>query len=318
MATYSHRLFDRKDLDIFLSIYWDKKQCDHQFWIKVHGEFSLLFSRPGCTNLTLLNEAGEAIAFLSTALLKPSFVEILKSASEPDIVTKLVADDSVLFVERDIADGNAREELCGCVIAFSIVNSIHEAEIPIIKSHLMDLVVEAFSGYLLQEIYIEVHTEELIDNLFRAGFCVANDYSSWWEEHLNEREVCPKLMSVDKHTARLAKDFHVLRMFVADPPKLALTDVHRETLYWALQDRTNEEICEELDLNNDALVARWRSIYLKCSRILPGDPVQSFRKRGDEKRRKVIRYVREHPEELRPYNYKLILPANGRTPGKRS
>jgi hypothetical protein len=60
----------------------------------------------------------------------------------------------------------------------------------------------------------------------------------------------------------------------------------------------------------------WVSIYQRVEDCLPeliGDPLRSdlpASGRGREKRRRLLAYLREHPEELRPVSRKLL--ANAR------
>jgi hypothetical protein len=57
----------------------------------------------------------------------------------------------------------------------------------------------------------------------------------------------------------------------------------------------------------------WRSIYNRAISSLPEiflDNAQA--KRGKEKKRRLLAYLRDHPEELRPVSRKLLLQASTR------
>jgi hypothetical protein len=67
-----------------------------------------------------------------------------------------------------------------------------------------------------------------------------------------------------------------------------------------------------------AVKKMWVSIYCRVEDCLPeliGDPLQADvppSGRGREKRRRVMAYLREHPEELRPVSRKLLAEAGMR------
>lgn len=75
------------------------------------------------------------------------------------------------------------------------------------------------------------------------------------------------------------------------PPAYALTGSQGEPA---------EDRCE-----SGALKKLWRGIYERIEDVAPGffgDEVDEDGKRGPEKRRQVLAYVRQRPEELRPWS----------------
>lgn len=94
-------------------------------------------------------------------------------------------------------------------------------------------------------------------------------------------------------------------LFIYNPPHCAFSAAEREVLVRAEWDMTDAEIAAALAITPDAVAKRWRSIYARVARhapfVLRSD--QSAQTRGAEKRRHVVAFVRQHPEELRPYHW---------------
>ena len=101
----------------------------------------------------------------------------------------------------------------------------------------------------------------------------------------------------------------VARLFAFREPFLDLTINQKRVLDLALEGYRDSEIARFLGLAPNAVRMRWRGIYEKMQAALPGifDDCRDGGKgrRGREKRRIAIHYIREHPEEIRPI---LVLP----------
>lgn len=95
-------------------------------------------------------------------------------------------------------------------------------------------------------------------------------------------------------------------LFMYRQPKCAFTRAEQRVLQRAEQDLTDAEIAQDLGIAVTAVSMRWRSIYARVAARVPGvlgadGPSGAEAARGAEKRRRVVAYVRQHPEELRPF-----------------
>ena len=94
------------------------------------------------------------------------------------------------------------------------------------------------------------------------------------------------------------------RIFAYEPPRCAFTRSEQQVLMSAADGLTDARIAEELNITLTAVTLRWRSIYNRVAQHAPAlldSEEVSNGTRGHEKRRLVIAFVDEHPEELRPY-----------------
>jgi len=93
-------------------------------------------------------------------------------------------------------------------------------------------------------------------------------------------------------------------LYATAPPRCAFSRKQQRVLEAAVNNMTDREIAASLGTNANAVVQHWRKIYLRVEQEIPfllHDLSAGEGTRGHEKRRRVVAYVAEHPEELRPY-----------------
>ena len=88
-------------------------------------------------------------------------------------------------------------------------------------------------------------------------------------------------------------------------PVLGLRETDQELLLAALDGATDEELGPTLGLSLSTVKARWRSLLARIEDAKPGwsSPDSGGPARGPQRRHRVLAYCREHPEELRPYDW---------------
>jgi hypothetical protein len=96
-------------------------------------------------------------------------------------------------------------------------------------------------------------------------------------------------------------------------PVLRLRDSDQELLAAALKGSTDMELSQELRLKLPTVKKRWASVFDRVAAakpdLLPGlDDNLDRQARGRQKRHRLLAYVREHPEELRPFLYSTMSP----------
>ena len=94
-------------------------------------------------------------------------------------------------------------------------------------------------------------------------------------------------------------------LFESHPPRFRLSLNQRRLLWHALFDEDDDRLAAALDVSAHGLKKLWRGIYERIVESVPdffGDAtLADDGKRGPEKRRQVLAYVRQRPEELRPW-----------------
>ncbi|MGE0239367.1 MAG: helix-turn-helix transcriptional regulator [Parvibaculaceae bacterium] len=98
----------------------------------------------------------------------------------------------------------------------------------------------------------------------------------------------------------------VSAVFTYLPPRFRFTAGEQRMLLRAIDGLTDEEIAGTLDVSRDAVKQTWRSIYDHVIQVMPdlvdrGQMVAGEGARGQEKRRRIVAYVRDNAQELRPH-----------------
>ena len=116
----------------------------------------------------------------------------------------------------------------------------------------------------------------------------------------------PELYGMSRAEAsRLLPGSPVRDAFQFTPPRIGFSPSERRMLRLAVTHLTDEQISDELGVSLHGLKKLWRSAN---QRALDATPYlfddahdNSAGTRGPEKRRTLLQYLRQHPEELRPY-----------------
>lgn len=89
-------------------------------------------------------------------------------------------------------------------------------------------------------------------------------------------------------------------------PVLRLRPAEQKLLSAALTGKTDAELSAKLGLSLEAVKKRWMSIFDRVDEFKPeilNNPLTESEGRGPQKRHRVVAYIRNHPEELRPYSW---------------
>jgi DNA-binding CsgD family transcriptional regulator len=106
-------------------------------------------------------------------------------------------------------------------------------------------------------------------------------------------------------TESLARGFSpaTASLFNAPAPRFGFAPAEQRVLLRALLGETNREVASELGLSVQTVNKTWESAIRRIEMIAPCllAAQEPDGKRGGEKRRHVLDYLRYHMEELRPY-----------------
>ena len=158
-------------------------------------------------------------------------------------------------------------------------------------------------GYGLKSISLELYGEFEWAWAEGFGLRVQNRYTAQ-EMPFPDR---PRLYGIDREEGRACGGTQTAGtqtsvLFRSQRPCFGFKPLEQELLLWAMMDLTDEELAERLTLATVTIKKRWQSIYERVALMEPallGDISEA--KRGAEKKRRLLGYLRHHMEELRPY-----------------
>ena len=240
----------------------------------------------------------------ASVLVSRAFADAEIANPRPDINSRIIASihsgRSVLATRNEVARANA----CGGVDVVVLGGIWHDqilsaAERQEVQTILATSFTEALSGYRVRDILHETANEPAREFVQRSiVFSTIAQFSELGRFiHLMTSE------SVKAVPASLGNVIFRYR-----EPLLRLRDSDQQLLLSALRGATDQELSTLLGLKVSAVKARWRSAFARIEQTLPGlvADVGDRGGRGLQKRHRVLAYVRNHLEELRPYDWNMI------------
>ena len=130
----------------------------------------------------------------------------------------------------------------------------------------------------------------------------------------------PHIVGITRELALQQFGSWISSLFRYQPPRFGFTRGEQRLLLSALLGGTDEELSSLLNTSLSTVKKTWRSVYDRVAARLPelipsnSQPDGDVSKRGRDKKQRLIAYLREHPEELRPVSRSLLRP--GGAPGR--
>jgi hypothetical protein len=168
----------------------------------------------------------------------------------------------------------------------------------------------AMQGYRIKEFLADPIGSEGLQWLHDAGARVRRDYCNYFRKNrLSKPEASqwPYLIGLTKREAFAHPGSSLAGLFIYTPPRFRFNRSQRLLLQHALMGQTCEKVAASLCISPWTVKKRWQAIYDRVadvdSELLPapiacGSHISS---RGAERRRYLLNYLRQHLEELRPY-----------------
>jgi len=224
----------------------------------------------------------------------------------PELVRRLKSGDSPVLGPEAIRDANSNGGL-NLASWVAVLCPRNEADRTQVQIELMSAFMQAHCGFKLKEIISQQNERMMME-------VVSNSGGFFWdcaEERYVEAHNCdaekvlqhPFILGATAETARQHLSW-TTTLFQYNQPRLYPTPAEQKLLSAAIGGLKDEELSCELGVSLSFLKKTWSSIYLRAAEKLPElnleIAVGSSSQRGKEKKQRVLSYLREHPEELRP------------------
>lgn len=252
--------------------------------------------------------------FLSEAKKPPSFW------IGPELAKRVArGDHSSLLSSKQVQEANSREGL-NLVIWQATVGEQHMQRVEVWDAF-MRAGVEQHRGYRLKELLVAQaeSVQHLLGLRHTGGFFwdgIGKRYGD-----LPQRD--PHDIIRQPHVAGITREMALSRplesitssigsLFHYQPPRFGFSVSEQRLLLSALAGGTDEELSTELGISLSTVKKTWRSVYDRVAGCLPdlipgnSHPNGENLRRGKDKKQRLIAYLREHLEELRPVSRKLM------------
>lgn len=152
-------------------------------------------------------------------------------------------------------------------------------------------------GYRIRRMFKEVIGTQVADFMQASGMPL---HTAFPAPGLSDAER-PFLLAATRADLPLGSAMSL--WFIPDRPRFGFSSAEQRVLFSALMHESETAVAEELCLSLDTLRKHWRAIYAKVSAVDPDffPEATGAEGRGPGKRRRLLRHVSEHLEELRPW-----------------
>ncbi len=230
----------------------------------------------------------------------------------PDLARLVCSKRSPLLPNDDLRAANALGGLNAVTWLWGISpDDIHRLEV---RKHAMEAFYLEMRGFRLKELLGQGTVIEEIESALRSGgFLIGSDGRPMDSPDRPLSEVVGKPHVFCMTRDLMNKDFGswTSALFVHQEPQIGFSPCEQRLLEEALRGGTDEEIAHELEISLSAVKKAWHSVYGRVESssvgILPKSSSDSdLGDRGKGKKHRLLAYIREHLEELRPVSMKLL------------
>ncbi|MGH8335720.1 MAG: hypothetical protein ACRETL_02585, partial [Gammaproteobacteria bacterium] len=224
------------------------------------------------------------------------------------IVESVVCGRSVIATSDEVRTANTHGVLQQIILDTSWKNDMVPSDIDEVRVLLGRAYLQLFAGYRLSRVLCELVDE--IDAWHISGasaewtfynfqaYWIANP-GSVWNRNRALAVVTRESIRQDPHS--IAAD-----LFRHREPKFAFTSGEQLLLEAALDGVDDTAASNLLHVGVPAIKRRWNNIFDRVTAIQPHlCPPSENGVRGSQKRQRILSYVRDHSEELRPFDFEL-------------
>jgi hypothetical protein len=252
-----------------------------------------------------------------SAIVRDDFLREMKTPPHfwvgPELTRRIMRGESPLLTGKQLREANSRDGLN--LVCWELgFRPEYEANGEV-QRYMMSSFIQVHRGYLWKEVIsAQSWSPDHLDFILKTGGHLwdplAGGYTSTLREDPSEIVSKPHILGITRDLElKRQRDWGgswVGALFDYHPPMLGLNRSEQRLLSCALPGATDEELAAMLGTSLPSIKKMWISIYRRVEDCLPElipDPLRSdipASGRGREKRRHLLTYVREHPEELRP------------------
>jgi DNA-binding CsgD family transcriptional regulator len=254
------------------------------------------------------------VSFGATIFATDEFCSAAESTLPPylgvQIARYYLSRAAPVLQRENVARANAREGL-NVVMCFEgwELNGLSREQVLAVREKQSEGFHLTHAGYRIKGVFADPIDDEELHWMLDAGARVRRDYSSYFQEHRVPTRDLPRpwLVGLTKEEAWANPGSYLSSLFIHTPPRFHFNHSEQVLLRHALMGETSDELAASLSISPWTVKKRWQAIYERVGdvdRELLLPPVAhgpNITARGAERRRRLLHYLRQHPEELRPF-----------------
>lgn len=285
---------------------------------QVRHEWEVFLAHPRTLSVLVEDRqrpAGDrVVAFAQAIFVSDRFVQRALAGGQPWLNRQAAGEREALLTPAEVDRDNPNGGLIALVTRWGRAHALLELEEKVrVQRFTSQRFRQLTRGHQFKEILLEVVGADARRRTEEAGFSVRSDYAEFARRmHCPWRDSeHPYLMGVTREEAAAHESTLISEFFLYTPPRLGLKTDHREMLREALRGQTDEQIALTLSVSGATIKKWWAVIYDQVNQrdaaVLSSCDDESARprngkvgRRGPEKRRRLLQYLHEHPEEIGP------------------
>lgn len=279
----------------------------------------------GIPNTSAVIEAGagarsKIVGVGVSAFVSDDFVRQLKSPPSfwlgPELTKSLKRGDSHMLTEKQVRGANSSGGLNLAVWEGTICKE--EMQNSDVGRAMMKMFFDLHQGYLLKELLGQAESPGHFEAMRLSGGQVWNFAAGRYAEPSGN----PEEVLREHHVVGMTREMAIGRpgfwgtwagtLFMYRQPQLGLSRSEQRLLLFALDGGTDGELSDKLGLSLTTVKKTWRGIYDRVTACIPdmiptdSRDEKALPERGKGKKQRLVAYLREHPEELRPVSRRIL------------
>lgn len=264
------------------------------------------------------------LAFATSVFVTDDFIREIKTPPlfwvAPELARRTTAGKSPVLSDTEVRAANSSQGLNVLVWEARLLQNADKSSI---HRLLVEAYIQAHRGFLFKEmITAQSENAEMLQWSMEAGGLFWNAMTGTYVKSAPNMESAhenPHIVGMTREIESQRPGTWVGTLFKYYPPRFGFSRSEQKLLESALEgDRgTDQQLAEHLGVSLTTVKKMWLSIYRRVAEhdpdAIPGFPRTEMdsSQRGKEKRRLILAYLRDHPEELRPVSLKLLAGKNG-------
>jgi hypothetical protein len=241
-------------------------------------------------------------AYGASVMVSQAFADAEIENPQPELNSRIIASiyagRSVLATRTQVAESNAGEGVDVVVLNGTWrYDTLQLEELQDVHTLFAKSFIERHSGFRIRRILQETVSEPESEFLLGSGV---------WMMFAEYAELGRALHLMTRESATTIPASAGNILFSYKEPLLRLRESGQQLLLAAFSGPTDAELALQLGVTLSAVKARWRSVIAGVEASMPElvRDADDREGRGMQKRHRVLAYVRSHPEDLRPFDWK--------------
>lgn len=225
-----------------------------------------------------------------------------------ELTRRVRGGNSPLLPDKQVREANSNGGVN--LVIWEGATHIEYTEHPDLLTSFLGTFIEIHRGFFLKEVVGNGFTTGTLAAVLRAGYLLyskrSRTYTDIAEESINDVIGDPNLVGLTRELAPSRLGTWASSLFIYQAPQFGFPASEQRLLLAALRGGTDEDLADELAVSLSAVKKAWQSIYERVSshdpELAPGPHLTDAGafERGKMKKQRLIAYLHDHPEELRP------------------